>query len=170
VPDSTGTAWRLRQIHVTAERICFSKIGSEVQIDEIPLDDVVKLIRKAGKIGLWAGSSRALHSLSSPDEDKQKSVVLAALQRREIQSLDNNLPPSLTFEPEPLNQADEVIPSELDSTIITIRTAKNGFNAGRSYRIKAETVEMVKDIIQTLRKEVDWAITHKMGSSMLSQA
>ena len=174
-------AWKPRQIHVTADRLCCGRKGSEILIDEIALDLVGKISRgAAGEEGFVRRAIRSVTqalSLSSPVSEL--SLGNTTPQHAESWQAATPFPSSrprhgkLSASPSMKRQIEELATLDesehVNDTTICIETVKIGQVYSRNIQIRAETPEEAKDIVQKLRKAVDNAMITKMGDSPISR-
>ena len=172
-------AWKPRQIHVTANRLCCGRKGSEILIDEIALNLVGKISRGAAGEGFMQRAIRSVtQALSSSSPGPQPPALGKTMPQHASQQV---VPASPSIRPrhdklsatpsmrqmEALATLDES--EDVNDTTICIQTVKEGHVYSRNIQIRAETPAEAKDIVQKLRKAVDNAMIATLGDSLISR-
>jgi hypothetical protein len=170
--------WKPRQIHVTADRICCGRKGSEILIDEIALDLVGKISRGAAGEGFMQRAIRSVTqalSLSSRGSEPPadgKTMPQHAEGRQTVPVSPSLRPRHGKLSATPSTKQIEALATldeSEDDTTICIQTVKEGHVYSRNIQIRAETPAEAKDIVQKLRKAVDNAMIATLGDSLISR-
>ena len=154
--------WDSRVFVVTANDICIGKADTEVQIDRIPLVDIVNIQGCHHKGGWYQRCMRmkqrcikAFRGLSESSEDKRAHLSWSA---REQSGTQGSITQDSHWQAVFKNSASIISMAVRDSTKAeemcecVIQTAKKGFNAGRCYRFRTETEEQAIDLANKIRK------------------
>ena len=171
--DMASKKWELREMHVTAKSLCFGQKGSDVQIDSIPLDEIMRVQhihdqkartrteRFADAVKQFAGlmpkDQNASFSARRHSSDAPKSPKLNLMDAQSYK-LSHKSVPGLTGD-------DPGLAWSLSDPCL-IRTIKDGVNAGRVYRLKANSPADLKHIMQTIQHAVDDRWKQKLGPGM----
>ena len=126
--------WKPMETAITSAGIFFSRPGEDSLRDLIPLFEVVDVKKRldAPGDGKDAGTSNLLN----------KSSISASVRNLKISGL-------LDGEPETI------------LNVIQIRTMENGYNSGRTYYLKADSMEMCNDWLQVMRSASSRAVLLK---------
>ena len=142
-------------MHVTTDMICFGKLGSNTQLDSIPLKEVAgvqlsdhhnKNIVKGLKRSLsrsltvseCTATSNGIHS--PPQSPTDPATAQGSLSLRSLGGKVNDL-------------------EKTKRMTCTIRTIRGGHNAGKAYSIRCNSVQHAQDMIKQLEILVAEALT-----------
>ena len=159
VPGLVPKTWETRLMYVTKQNACFGKPGSNNQTDYIPLEEMIHVaMSKEHRVGtlrsLQKSFSKSFRSTgdgsvpTTPDnvDNRAKSVFPAGEEKRE----------------------DESEVRKRLSYVVLVKTARDGHNAGRTYQLRAATLEHGQDMVKQLNKAMDDALT-KPGDGIMAK-
>lgn len=140
-------------MHVTTDMICFGKLGSNTQLDYIPLKEVagVQLSDHHNK-NIVKGLKRSLsRSLTISESTATSNGIHSPLQSPTDSATAQGSLRSLGGKVNDLEKTKRVT--------CTIRTIRGGHNAGKAYSIRCNSVQHAQDMIKQLENLVAEALT-----------
>jgi len=161
---------------VTKEKVCFGKPGSSVLLDYIPLEGILNVaLSKQNRVGLMRSMSKSIRSMIVPAAESPKAgdqesdsfpaphahhaspvhdVGRVGNPKFSVRKGGHHVP---THSPNEfhLDGDDE---DSRNACIVIVKTEREGHNAGRTYQIRAKTLERAEEMVKTLNKCVDEAL------------
>ena len=167
---------------VTKEKICFAKPGSSTLLDYIPLEGILNVaLSKQNRVGLMRSLSTSIRSLvipPSPGTESGQSFNSSPAPHAPDPhdpaphapyddaigrggnpkfSVRKGSPHIPSHSPDDFHLDGDHADSR-DACVIIVKTEREGHNAGRTYQIRAQTLERAQELVKTLNKCVDEAL------------
>ena len=171
--------WEPRELHLTSDNICFGKKDSDIQIDCIPLDEILQVHHtedQRGRTGRerFADGARRLLGFSQTEGAAQSSTFLQQFSSRHL-SAGSDDEKALAHPKSPKfnvmyagsykAKGDDVYGLLLSDPCL-IRTIKDGFNSGRVYRIRTSSQEELKRMMHDIQNGADARWEEKLGHGL----
>ena len=171
--------WEPRELHLTSDNICFGKKDSDIQIDCIPLDEILQVHHtedQRGRTGRerFADGARRLLGLSQTEGAAQSSTFLQQFSSRHLsagsddeRALAHPKSPkfNVMYAASYKAKGDDVHGLMLSDPCL-IRTIKDGFNSGRVYRIRTSSQEELKRMMHDIQNGADARWEEKLGHGL----
>ena len=147
---------------VTKQKICFARPDSQALLDYIPLEGILNVaLSKQNRVSMFGSLSKSIKSMirapaaESQEQGDDRSLSHHAPHATHEDHVGGGGSPKYSARRGNLDAGDE---DSLNACIVIVKTEREGHNAGRTYQIRAKTMERAEEIVKTLKKCVDEAL------------